>query len=71
MYNVDVKNTRGAGIQAGALSEYGSRAGFYGCGFYGYQDTLYANVGTQVYLKGYIEVSMGQEYTSISAHVEP
>ncbi|KAK7040266.1 hypothetical protein VNI00_009732 [Paramarasmius palmivorus] len=55
MYNVDVKNTRGAGIQAGALSEYGSRAGFYGCGFYGYQDTLYANVGTQVYLKGYIE----------------
>ncbi|ESK82464.1 carbohydrate esterase family 8 protein [Moniliophthora roreri MCA 2997] len=55
MYNVDVKNTRGAGVQAGALSEYGSRVGFYGCGFYGYQDTLYANDGTQVYLKGYIE----------------
>ncbi|KAF9265921.1 pectinesterase [Marasmius fiardii PR-910] len=55
MYNVNVKNTRGAGTQAGALSEYGNRAGFYGCAFYGYQDTLYANQGTQVYLKGYIE----------------
>ncbi|KAL0567935.1 hypothetical protein V5O48_006587 [Marasmius crinis-equi] len=54
MYNVNVKNTR-TGIQAGALSEYGNRAGFYACAFYGYQDTLYANQGTQVYLKGYIE----------------
>jgi len=55
MYNVNVKNTFGPGSQAGAISEYGSKAGFYGCGFYGYQDTLYANQGTQVYLKGYIE----------------
>ncbi|KAF5372633.1 hypothetical protein D9758_005123 [Tetrapyrgos nigripes] len=54
MYNVNLKNTR-TGIQAGALSQYGNRVGFYGCSFYGYQDTLYANVGTQVYLKGYIE----------------
>ena len=57
MYNVNVKNTR-TGIQAGALSEYGNRAGFYGCAFYGYQDTLLASQGTQVYLKGYIEVSV-------------
>ncbi|THU83649.1 pectinesterase [Dendrothele bispora CBS 962.96] len=55
MYNVNVKNTFGSGSQAGALSEYGNKAGFYACGFYGYQDTLYANQGTQVYLKGYIE----------------
>ncbi|KAF5364701.1 hypothetical protein D9758_005641 [Tetrapyrgos nigripes] len=55
MYNVNVKNTFGAGSQAGALSEYGNKAGFYACGFYGYQDTLYATQGTQVYLKGYIE----------------
>ncbi|KAJ3967212.1 pectinesterase [Lentinula raphanica] len=55
MYNVDVKNTFGPGVQAIALSQYGSQAGFYACGFYGYQDTLYANEGTQVYLKGYIE----------------
>ncbi|KAJ8093395.1 hypothetical protein AAF712_002217 [Marasmius tenuissimus] len=54
MYNVNVKNTR-TGIQAGAISEYGNRAGFYACSFTGYQDTLYANDGTQVYLKGYIE----------------
>ncbi|KAF7316045.1 Pectinesterase [Mycena indigotica] len=55
MYNVNVKNTLGAGVQAIAISQYGSRVGLYGCGFYGYQDTLYANQGTQVYLKGYIE----------------
>ncbi|KAL0571156.1 hypothetical protein V5O48_010811 [Marasmius crinis-equi] len=55
LYNVNVKNTRGAGIQAIALSQYGNRAGFYACGLYGYQDTLLANQGNQVYLKGYIE----------------
>jgi len=55
MYNVDVKNTFGPGVQAIALSQYGSQVGLYACGFYGYQDTLYANEGTQVYLKGYIE----------------
>ncbi|KAJ7060878.1 pectinesterase [Mycena amicta] len=55
MYNVNVKNTLGAGVQAIAFSQYGSHVGLYGCGFYGFQDTLYANQGTQVYLKGYIE----------------
>jgi pectinesterase len=56
MYNVNVKNTFGVGSQAIAISQYGSRVGLYACGFYGFQDTLYANQGTQVYLKGYIEV---------------
>ena len=56
LYNVNVKNTYGKGSQAIAISQYGSRVGLYACGFYGYQDTLYANAGTQVYLKGYIEV---------------
>jgi pectinesterase len=56
MYNVNVKNTFGPGSQAIAISQYGSRVGLYACGFYGYQDTLYANQGTQVYLRGYIEV---------------
>ncbi|KAJ7598631.1 pectinesterase [Mycena floridula] len=55
MYNVNVKNTFGIGSQAIAISQYGSRVGLYACGFFGYQDTLYANQGTQVYLKGYIE----------------
>ncbi len=56
MYNVNVKNTFGIGSQAIAISQYGNRVGLYACGFYGYQDTLYANKGAQVYLKGYIEV---------------
>ncbi|KAJ7918381.1 pectin lyase fold/virulence factor [Mycena leptocephala] len=55
MYNVNVKNTFGPGSQAIAISQYGSRVGLYACGFFGYQDTLYANAGTQVFLKGYIE----------------
>ncbi|KAJ6487690.1 pectin lyase fold/virulence factor [Mycena sanguinolenta] len=55
MYNVNVKNTFGPGSQAIAISQYGSQVGLYACGFFGYQDTLYANAGTQVYLKGYIE----------------
>lgn len=56
MYNVNVKNTYGVGGQAIAFSQDGSRVGLYACGFYGYQDTLLANEGTQVYLQGYIEV---------------
>lgn len=56
MYNINVTNTFGKGSQASALSQYGSRVGLYACAFRGYQDTLYANVGTQVYLKNHIEV---------------
>ncbi|KII86698.1 carbohydrate esterase family 8 protein [Plicaturopsis crispa FD-325 SS-3] len=55
LYNVNVKNTHGSGVQAIAYSNYGSKTGAYGCGFYGYQDTLLAEEGTQVYLKSYIE----------------
>ncbi|KZT27379.1 carbohydrate esterase family 8 protein [Neolentinus lepideus HHB14362 ss-1] len=55
LYNINVKNTYGPGVQAIALSAYGTQFGAYGCGFYGYQDTLYSNQGTQVYLKSYIE----------------
>ncbi|KAI5896093.1 carbohydrate esterase family 8 protein [Schizophyllum commune H4-8] len=55
IYNIDIVNSYGKGSQAIAVSQYGSQVGFYGCGLYGYQDTLLANVGTQVYLKSYIE----------------
>jgi pectinesterase len=55
LYNVNVVNGYGPGVQAIALSSYGTRSGFYGCSFKGYQDTLYANAGTHVYLKSYIE----------------
>ena len=56
MYNVNVTNTFGVGSQAIAISQYGSQVGLYACAFIGYQDTLYANQGTQVFLKNYIEV---------------
>jgi pectinesterase len=56
MYNINVRNTFGKGSPAIALSQYGSRVGLYACGFYGYQDTLLANQGTQVYLRNYIQV---------------
>jgi pectinesterase len=56
MYNVHVKNTFGSGSQALAVSQYGNRVGFYGCAFIGFQDTVLAEQGAQVYLKGYIEV---------------
>jgi len=55
MYNVNVKNTF-VGSQAIAISQYGNRVGLYGCAFIGYQDTVLTQQGTQVYLKGYIEV---------------
>jgi pectinesterase len=55
MYNINVTNTFGVGSQAIAISQYGSQVGLYACGFIGYQDTLYANEGTQVFLKNYIE----------------
>lgn len=56
MYNVNVKNTFGQGSQAIAISQYGTRVGLYGCGFFGFQDTVLAEQGVQVYLKGFIEV---------------
>lgn len=55
LYNVNVRNNYGQGSQAIAISNYGTRVGLYGCGFYGFQDTLYSNQGTHVYLKGYIQ----------------
>ncbi|KAJ6624381.1 pectinesterase [Mycena sp. CBHHK59/15] len=55
MYNVNVKNTYGVGSQALALSAYGTNQGYYGCGFYGYQDTLLAETGNQFYGVCYIE----------------
>ncbi|KAI0321462.1 carbohydrate esterase family 8 protein [Amylostereum chailletii] len=55
IYNVNIRNDFGPGIQAIALSNYGNQVGLYACGLYGYQDTLYTNQGIHVYLQGYIE----------------
>lgn len=54
-YNVNIKNTYGKGSQAIALAAYGTQQGYYGVGLYGYQDTLLAQIGNQVYAKCYIE----------------
>jgi len=54
-YNINIKNTYGKGSQAIALAAYGTQQGYYGVGLYGYQDTLLAQIGNQVYAKCYIE----------------
>lgn len=54
-YNINVINSRGKGVQAIALSAYGGNQGYYGCKFVGYQDTILAQSGKQVYNKCYIE----------------
>lgn len=54
-YNINIKNTYGQGSQAIALSAYNTKQGYYGVGFYGYQDTLLTETGNQVYGKCYIQ----------------
>ncbi|KAH6634727.1 carbohydrate esterase family 8 protein [Chaetomium sp. MPI-SDFR-AT-0129] len=55
VYNINLVNTRGQGSQALALSAQADRQGYYGCQFRGFQDTVLANEGAQVYAKSYIE----------------
>lgn len=55
VYNIDIRNTYGEGSQAIALSAYNTEQGYYGVGLYGYQDTLLAQTGNQVYASCYIE----------------
>jgi len=54
-YNINIKNTYGSGSQAIALAAYNTQQGYYGVGLYGYQDTLLAETGNQVYGKCYIQ----------------
>ncbi|KUJ18180.1 carbohydrate esterase family 8 protein [Mollisia scopiformis] len=54
-YNINIKNTYGEGSQAIALAAYNTEQGYYGVGLYGYQDTLLAETGNQVYAACYIE----------------
>lgn len=53
-YNINVINTYGKGAQALALSAYND-SGYYGCQFKGFQDTVLAQKGYQVYARSYIE----------------
>ena len=68
IYNVNILNTFGHIPQDGqnlALSAYAGQQGYYGVGLYGYQDTLLANTGLQLYAKskivGAIDFIFGQE----------
>ncbi|KAF2025477.1 carbohydrate esterase family 8 protein-like protein [Setomelanomma holmii] len=57
LYNLNIANNFGqaaTGGQALALSAQKTNQGFYGCKFTGYQDTIYANEGRQIYAKSYI-----------------
>lgn len=54
LYNVNVANTYGKGSQAVALSAYAD-SGYYACAFTGYQDTLLANTGKQLYAGSLIQ----------------
>ncbi|KAF2273027.1 carbohydrate esterase family 8 protein [Westerdykella ornata] len=51
LYNVNLVNTRGQGSQALALSAQADKQGYYGVQFHGYQDTVLANTGAQLYAK--------------------
>ncbi|KAK4219875.1 pectin lyase fold/virulence factor [Rhypophila decipiens] len=53
LYNVNVENGYGKGSQAVALSAYAS-SGYYGCSFRGYQDTVLAQEGSQVFARSEI-----------------
>ncbi|KAK2752342.1 hypothetical protein FQN55_007382 [Onygenales sp. PD_40] len=55
VYNINLENTRGEGSQALAVSAQASNQGYYGCQFLGYQDTVLANEGTQVYAASLIQ----------------
>ncbi|MCJ1241357.1 hypothetical protein MMC14_009362 [Varicellaria rhodocarpa] len=56
-YNVNIANTFGKSAsngQALAISAYAGNQGYYGCQFKGYQDTVLAETGNQVFAKSLI-----------------
>ncbi|KAH9868995.1 hypothetical protein J1614_008072 [Plenodomus biglobosus] len=55
VYNINLVNTRGSGSQALAVSANNDKQAYYGCQFKGYQDTVLAQDGRQLYAKSYIE----------------
>ncbi|KAH6617408.1 carbohydrate esterase family 8 protein [Chaetomium tenue] len=54
-YNINFRNTYGTQGQAVAVAANGDKQGYYACGFFGYQDTLYAKSGRQYYSNCYVE----------------
>lgn len=66
VWNVNIKNTYGPGAQAVALTTAANYLALYGCGIYGYQDTLYAKSGYQYFSRCYIEGMLRPGYQSHS-----
>ncbi|KAH8689378.1 pectin methylesterase [Talaromyces proteolyticus] len=68
IYNINVANTHGKGEQALALSAYATNQGYYACQFTGYQDTVLAEIGNQIYAKclieGAVDFIFGQHATA-------
>ncbi|PNS14722.1 hypothetical protein CAC42_1744 [Sphaceloma murrayae] len=60
LYNINFVNSypQTANTAALAADFYGANMAAYGCSFVGYQDTLLANKGTQVFSNSYIEGSV-------------
>ncbi|KAK3637774.1 hypothetical protein LTR56_011980 [Elasticomyces elasticus] len=60
VYNIDFVNTypQTKNVAALAADFYGANIAAYGCSFVGFQDTLLANKGTQVFSNSYIEGSI-------------
>lgn len=54
LYNVNVNNGYGKGSQAVALSAYAA-SGYYGCQITGFQDTVLAQQGNQIYANSLIQ----------------
>ncbi|KAK6523582.1 hypothetical protein TWF281_001563 [Arthrobotrys megalospora] len=67
LYNINVRNLRGQGTQAVAVSAKSVKGGFYGCSFYGYQDTLFADAGYQYFANCYIEGAVDYIFGKASA----
>lgn len=70
IYNIDFVNTypQTKDIAALAGDFYGSNIAAYGCSFVGFQDTLLANKGTQVFSNCYIEGSVDFVWGFSTAH---
>ncbi|KAF4315018.1 hypothetical protein BBO99_00009677 [Phytophthora kernoviae] len=54
VYNLNIANTAGNVGQAVAVNVGGTDYGFYACNFTGYQDTLLANKGRELFARSYI-----------------
>lgn len=68
LYNLNIANTFGEAATSGqalALSAQNTNQGFYGCKFTGYQDTVYANEGRQIYAKSFVNGMSTPEFHDI------